>query len=269
MLENPSPPRAVPDNVGRRLSVTAQQNPAGLAVAAPTGRDQEGHQRYRSVTFAELDADSDLLAEGLVSLGAQPGQRFVLMVRPGIDFFALFFAMLKAGLVTVLIDPGMGRRGLLRCLEEVKPQGFIALPIVQAIRKLVGQRLANARLNVTVGRRWFWGGPTIGQLRRRSPGQTRLPPVSADDPAAIIFTTGSTGPPKGVEYRHSNFKSASRSDSRRLPDPARRDRSPHAFPYSPSSTVRWASPRYSPRWTPLARPKSIHAISSKRPTIGE
>jgi acyl-CoA synthetase (AMP-forming)/AMP-acid ligase II len=41
------------------------------------------------------------------------------MVRPGLDFISLVFAMFKAGLVTVLIDPGMGRASLLRCLEEV------------------------------------------------------------------------------------------------------------------------------------------------------
>jgi acyl-CoA synthetase (AMP-forming)/AMP-acid ligase II len=153
-----------------------------------------------------LDEDSSLLADGMRQMGIAPGARIVLMVRPGIDFISLVFAMFKAGLVTVLIDPGMGRRNLIQCLEQVQPEGFVALPVVQAIRKLLGRRFPKSRHHVTVGRRWFWGGPTIGKLRQRTPSPGFAPAeTSAEDPAAIIFTTGSTGPPKGVLYRHGNF----------------------------------------------------------------
>ncbi len=58
---------------------------------------------------------------------------------------------------------------------------------------------------MTVGRRWFWGGVTLGQLRGGPWSDSELAPTTADQPAAIIFTTGSTGPPKGVLYSHGNF----------------------------------------------------------------
>jgi acyl-CoA synthetase (AMP-forming)/AMP-acid ligase II len=158
------------------------------------------------MTFRELDEDSTLLADGLRTLGARPGMRLVLMVRPGIDFISLVFATFKAGVVAVLIDPGMGRRSLLRCLEEVEPAGFVAIPLVHAFRTVLRHRFPQARCNVTVGGRWFWGGATIADLRRRALSPGFQPAASrADDPAAIIFTTGSTGPPKGVLYRHGNF----------------------------------------------------------------
>ena len=73
------------------------------------------------------------------------------------------------------------------------------------------QKFPHARWNVTVGRRWFWGGVTLEALRRRGdrlakyPDRKVLPQTSADDPAAIIFTSGSTGPPKGVLYTHGMF----------------------------------------------------------------
>jgi len=193
-------------NVGLRLSETARQNPNGIAIAMPRGREASGKRIYQTRTFRELDDDSNLLADGLAAMGVRPGMRLVLMVPPSIDFISLVFAMFKAGVVTVLIDPGMGRRNLIRCLAESEPEGFIGIPLAQAVRAVLRGRFPKAKHNVTVGRRWFWGGRTIAQLRaRKLSGGFRPIATNANDPAAIIFTTGSTGPPKGVLYRHGNF----------------------------------------------------------------
>lgn len=192
-------------NVGARLSATARLDPAGLAVVMPLRRDRHGKRRYRQLSFRQLDDDSNRLADGLHHIGMRPGMRIVLLVRPSIDFISLVFAMFKAGVVTVLIDPGMGRRNLIRCLADVEPAGFVAIPPAQAVRTILRRRFPLARHNVTVGRRWFWGGATIAQLRARPMNDFESVPTKADDPAAIIFTTGSTGPPKGVLYRHGNF----------------------------------------------------------------
>ncbi len=193
-------------NVSSRLAATAAADPDGVAVAEPAGRDAQGKRRYRQISFRQLEDDSNLLADGLQSLGVAPGTRLVLMVRPSIDFISLVFALFKAGVVTVLIDPGMGRKNLLRCLAESQPEGFVAIPLVHAIRTFLRRRFPQARYHVTVGRRWFWGGATIAQLRARTIRPDFHPAAtSADDPAAIIFTTGSTGPPKGTLYLHGNF----------------------------------------------------------------
>lgn len=193
-------------NVGTRLTAVAEQMPNELAVAMPLGRERDGTRKYKQVTFRELEDDSNLLADGLQSMGVTPGTRIVLMVRPSIDFISLVFALFKAGVVTVLIDPGMGRKNLIQCLEAVKPEGFVAIPLAHAVRCLLRRRFPDAKYNVTVGRRWFWRGPTINKLRQRKLSADFEPAnTSADDPAAIIFTTGSTGPPKGVLYRHINF----------------------------------------------------------------
>jgi acyl-CoA synthetase (AMP-forming)/AMP-acid ligase II len=188
-----------------RLSETARRNPTGVAVVEPLGHDRQGKRQYRQVSFGELDEDTDRIAAGLQAMGVEKGTRLALMVRPGIDFIALVFALFKSGAVTILIDPGMGRKNLLNCLQDAQPQGFVAISFAQAIRCLLPHRFRKARFNVTVGRRWFWTGPTLAGLRRQEratyPGVT----TTSSDSAAIIFTTGSTGPPKGVLYRHGNF----------------------------------------------------------------
>lgn len=192
-------------NVAQLLHGSAQMRPRAMAIAEPLGRDAHGKRQYRQVTLRQLDEDSSRIARGLLNLGAEPGMRMALLVRPGIDFISLVFAMFKAGLVVVLIDPGMGRRSMIHCLAESRPKGFVAISMAQAVRTLLRRRFPEARLNVTVGRRWFWGGPTLKQLRARTASGAAMAQVGGDDPAAIIFTTGSTGPPKGVLYRHGNF----------------------------------------------------------------
>ncbi len=200
----PPPPRL---NVADRLTIVAARMPDEFAIAMPAG-DIEGIGMYgfKTCLFSELEADSLALAQGLIDLGVRPGQRIVLLVKPGIEFVKLVFALLRTGAVTVLVDPGMGRKHLVNCLAAAEPDGFIAISAAQAVRALLRRRFRRAKLNVTLGRRWFWGGVTYEQLLERGRQRTApRPTTKANDPAAIIFTSGSTGPPKGVLYTHQMF----------------------------------------------------------------
>lgn len=193
------------ENVAALLRDAAWHNPDGIAIAEPQGRDRHGKRIYRQISFRMLDEDSTRIAQHLAAAGIRPGTRLALLVPPGIDFISLVFGLFKAGVVVLLIDPGMGRANMVACLAAAQPEGFVAISLAQAVRCLLARRFPLARCNVTVGRRWFWGGPTLAQWRATPPADLPLPVVSADDPAAIIFTTGSTGPPKGVLYQHRNF----------------------------------------------------------------
>lgn len=194
-------------NVADRLTRIAGAMPTAVAVACPGHGDVAGQHSYATCTFAELEADATALARGLVDLGATPGMRLVLLVKPGIEFVKLVFALLRSGATMVLIDPGMGKQHLVNCLSAVEPAGFVAISPAQAVRTLLRRRFPLAKLNVTVGRRWFWGGKTYKQLLKAGRSSTTsLPVTQGSDAAAIIFTSGSTGPPKGVLYTHEIFE---------------------------------------------------------------
>lgn len=193
-------------NIAQKLRESAVAHPHQRAVVFPAGRDKLGRVTYSHLTFRQLDQETDRLARGLRQMGVTPGTRMVLMVRPSLEFIALTFALFKVGAIVVLIDPGMGRTGIFNCLKLVEPQGFIAIPIVQAIRVCSGARFQLAKLNVTVGgSRWFWGGQNYRDLLGAAWEPFEMAPTQGTDAAAIIFTSGSTGPPKGVLYEHGMF----------------------------------------------------------------
>ena len=194
-------------NIADRLRISAELVPHQRAVVFPETRDAAGRVAWTHVTFRQLDAEVDAIARGLVGLGVLPEHRIVLMVRPSIEFIALSFGIMRAGACCTLIDPGMGKRSVLRCLETIDPDGFVAIPPVHVVRRLMPWRFRNARFNVVVGPRTNRLGCKSYRLLVDSGRQSRvpMPATTVTDSAAIIFTSGSTGPPKGVHYEHGMF----------------------------------------------------------------
>jgi len=192
-------------NISLGLKKTQEKHPHKRAVVYPAGRDKNGRVLYSQLTFTQLEAESDKLAFGLEKIGIIRGTRTILMVTPGMEFFIIAFAMFKVGAVPVVVDPGMGIDRMLQCLEQGKPKAFIGIEKAHLLRKLKPGFFKSVKHWVTVGKRWFWGGYTLDQLMADTNDPYPRAQTARDETAAIMFTTGSTGPAKGVVYTHGNF----------------------------------------------------------------
>lgn len=200
-------------NLCRHLVNAANNIPDSLAVAVQhsSGQSVEGLS-YEEMDFQTLNAQSDHIAAALIQFGLKPGMKAVLMVTPSIDFFCLTFALFKAGIIPILVDPGMGVNNLKQCFIEAKPDVFIGIPKAHIARRLFGWGKGSVKHLITVGGgkvvNAFTGAVSLEKIVSKvTPNQNfELKWLAEDAMAAILFTSGSTGTPKGVVYSHKMFE---------------------------------------------------------------
>jgi acyl-CoA synthetase (AMP-forming)/AMP-acid ligase II len=183
-------------NIASRLRENAQRKPEQTALTYPAGSG------YASKSYGEIERESDALARGFARVGIQRGTRTIVMLRPGFELFACLFALIKLGAVPVIVDPGMGVGRMLRCYRAVGAEAFIGIPVAHVVRVFSPRAFAGLSSVITAGRRWFWGGHSLAELAEHAAEPFELAPVADQDLLFINFTTGSTGPAKGVEYTH-------------------------------------------------------------------
>ncbi|MED5373171.1 MAG: fatty acid CoA ligase family protein [Myxococcota bacterium] len=187
----------------------ARLAPYRRALIIPGPIDPESGQRaWTHRRFGQLAEQVDACAWGLrEQVGLSPGERVMMLVPAGFPFFEIALALWKLGCVPVLIDPGMGLEGFLSCIEQVKPTALVAIEKGMLLSKVKGRAFASVTKRVTVGKgTWFWGGHLHQRLHMPERGAMSPHPVEVDTLAAILFTSGSTGPAKGVEYTHGMFQ---------------------------------------------------------------
>jgi acyl-CoA synthetase (AMP-forming)/AMP-acid ligase II len=192
-------------NISSYLKENALNHPSKKALFCTATRDASGRMAYTHLTFAQLEKESDRYAQGLVNAGIAKGDRTVLMVKPGIDFLLLTFALFKTGAVPVVVDPGMGIKRMLACLQESQPDAFIGIPLAHLVRLTWPKYFSTVKTSVTVGKKWFWGGVSTYEFQSLPDKVFPVANTRREDAAAILFTTGSTGPAKGVVYTHGTF----------------------------------------------------------------
>lgn len=183
-------------NVARFLPQMAEEQGEGIALRIPLAR--RGDQiRYKDFTFAELNGEVDRRCHRLVQAGIGRGSRVLVLVKPGLELTALFFALFKIGAVPILIDPGMGLRGFLNCVRTSQPDALLAISAGIWVRRLFPKPFRSIKIVLPIGPE----KPIAGNEKPFPMAQT-----AGEDLAAILFTSGSTGPAKGVCYKHRMFE---------------------------------------------------------------
>ena len=196
-------PAATHANIARHLGLMAAASPTTAALKIPRGRTRTGDIDYLTLTFAELAAEVAVWQLRLTTAGVRPGDRTLLMVRQGLPLIASAFALFSLGAVPVVIDPGMGLKNFLACVARSRPTALVGIPLAQILSHLFRPTFSSIRIRI----------PASGSLTARltTPGSqlsTLNPQLAArrdSELAAILFTSGSTGAPKGVCYEHGHF----------------------------------------------------------------
>lgn len=164
-------------------------------------RQSDGNYKYPFYTFSEFEERSNQFANKLTALGIKPGTRTLLFVKPCLDFSIITFALFKIGAIPVLIDPGMGIKNLLRSIKQVRPEAMVSVGLVHWIRRFKSTPFSDVKIKVSLQK---VGGSThyIYKDLEKEKKTFDIYPAKPSDYAAILFTSGGTGIPKGVLYTH-------------------------------------------------------------------
>lgn len=167
-------------NIANVLTASAEQEPEKAAIALEN----------ESISYGQLDRETTSLARWLLRQGLKPGDRIAIHWPNSIETVKLFFASFKAGMVAVPINVRMKTPEVAYILEHSRAAIYFAHPDLLAVAEEA--RSACRQLNVI--------HTTVETAARAKLGA--FPVVNDDEPALLLYTSGTTARPKGVTHTH-------------------------------------------------------------------
>lgn len=186
-------------NMAEPLFEHAAKNPHRVALYIPLTWNETEVTRYETATFGELYKRIAAYYGGLKRAGYRAGDRIIIMVPPSVDLYCIIIALLAAGVVPILVDPGMGLRKMMAAFDESRARTIIT------VKKL-------GRLRYFLPALWKYscyavdgkgaGYRAVADLRDDSCETIDFVPCGRESHGIITFTSGSTGRPKGADRTH-------------------------------------------------------------------
>lgn len=156
-----------------------------------------------SITFGDLNTRIENIAAGLAAYGINAGDRIALLVQPGVDLTAVLYGLWRRGAIAVVVDAGLGLRGIRGALRSAGPQYVIGGFKGLAAARTMGLAAQFISVGEVPGIKVATTLEHVEELGAHSP----IPdPPGPNDPAAVVFTSGATGPAKGVLYLHGQLQ---------------------------------------------------------------
>jgi acyl-CoA synthetase (AMP-forming)/AMP-acid ligase II len=180
-------------SVASYLSESAKERPDQPALVSGAKKPV-----FRSLSFLELDRAVDSAVGELVKAGIRKGDKTLLFVNPGPGLIIWAFALFRMGAIPVVIDPGMGFRSFLKCIQRTRPSALVGISRSIWLSRLLPRTFSS------VQKRYLVRSVHHG-VSQNKPTASATQSSQPDDLAAIVFTSGSTGTPKGVRYLHRTF----------------------------------------------------------------
>lgn len=173
---------------------------------------------HRELSYRELDEETDRVAGGLASAGIQPTDRVAALLFNTAEFPLLWFASAKRGAILVPLNTALKGEILRYELKDSAPTGLV-------LDRRLWEAYAPLRDELGIPREWIAGSdggegaipkdvPSFDELGAGAPLEP-APTIRPSDPVSILYTSGTTGPPKGAVIPHEKQVTTPREIGRR------------------------------------------------------
>jgi len=178
-------------NFANYVDVAARDRPAATAMTDPR----------RELTYAELAAETDRFANALVDLGVEPGERVALYLPNSVAFMTAYLGAMKRGAIPFPINMRFEGEEVQYVLSDA---GASVVVTHGKFEDVIGSLEVESleHMIVAEGDR----GHDFTDLVRSNDGAFEVHPRKRDDLAELVYTSGTTGRPKGVKHTHGNLE---------------------------------------------------------------